>query len=250
MTALTAPTGRAARPSRAGGPSLRTARRLLAAHLAVGRWFWAILLTVVIVLGFVLPRYGDVDGSILANTRQAGIWFPFSMHIVLATSYLAPHLAAGMTRRTYVRGAIASAVTVGALYALIMTVGLVVERWWYRANGWDWSLTVLGVETDQAQVGPIFVDHALTFVMATLCGLLVGAVYQARGGWWGTLLLPLTVGPILLTGLLLAGDLVPGAADAVGGTAGALAVVTLMAVLVALAFGAVARRAAVSRSAA
>ncbi|MGN8247023.1 hypothetical protein ACTHAM_000692 [Cellulomonas soli] len=247
MTALTAPTGPVARTARPGGPSIRTARRLLAAQLSVGRWFWAILFAAVVVLGVVLHRYAEPDASVLAQARQAGIWFPFSMHIVLATSHLAPHLAAGMTRRTYVRGAIACAVAVGALYAMLMTVGLLVERWWYLANGWTWRMQVLGVETEQVRAGLVFLDHTLTFVLATLCGLLVGAVYQARGGWWGTLMLPFTVGPILLTGGLLTVETLPTAADVVGGTPGAIAIVVLLAVIVAFAFAAVARRTAVSR---
>lgn len=247
MTALTAPT---VRPARAPGPASRTARRLVRVQLSVGVWFWAIVLVVVVVLGVVLHRYAQPQVSILAQARQAGIWFPFSMHVVLLTGYLGPHLAAGMTRRSYVRGAVGCAVVVAALYAALMTVGLLAERLWYEANGWTWALQVVALESSGPRVDLIFLDHALMFLVANLSGLLVGAVYLAYRGWWGTVLLPVTVGPVLLTGGLLADDLLPGVAGSVGGTAGVVVLVLLIAVSVALAFSWVARRTAVSRSAA
>ena len=49
----------------------------------------------------------------------------------------------------------------------------------------------------------------LTFVVAYLSGLLVGITYQRAGGWWGTLALPLTVGPILVVSALFAQDAGP-----------------------------------------
>lgn len=243
MTALTAPTVRPA----AAGPAARTARRLVRAQLLVGRWFWAIVLVGAVVASVVVHRNGNPDLSVVAQARQAGIWFPFSMHVVVATSVLAPHLAAGMTRRSYVRGALTCAVVIAALYAALMTAALLVERVWYQSNDWAWSLQVLALSSDQPQVGLIFVDHALMFLVANLSGLLVGAVYQAHRGWWGTLTLPLTVGPIVLTGGLLADDLLPWATDVIGGTAGVVACVLLLAVATGAAFAAVARRTAITR---
>ena len=44
----------------------------------------------------------------------------------------------------------------------------------------------------------MLLELSVTFVVANLSGLLVGAVYQRFGVWAGTLTLPLTVGPLVL----------------------------------------------------
>ena len=51
--------------------------------------------------------------------RQAGIWFPFSLCVFIATTYVRVHIAAGMTRRTFVRAALAVALLVAVANAVL-----------------------------------------------------------------------------------------------------------------------------------
>ena len=55
----------------------------------------------------------------------------------------------------------------------------------------------------------MLVSTTLLFVVAYVSGLLVGMTYQRVGGWWGTLALPLTAGPVLLVFALFAQDAGP-----------------------------------------
>jgi len=240
-----------ARPARRQGPVLRTAVSLLSWFWAVALWFWAIVLAVVVGVPFIVQAAaGDVDVSILWNARQSGIWFPFSVLIGVATTYPAVHVANGMTRRSYARGALAAVGVTAVAFAVIMSGGLLVERAWYDAMGWSWRLQEGWFTPGDGGILGVLVAYLATFLVSYLSGLLVGTVYLAAGGWWGTLTLPLTAGPIVLMMILVDNphDWVPfshlfgTAAD--GGTPLALvaAVAAVLALALATAFWAIATR--------
>ena len=186
-----------ARPPRRSSPALRTARDLLAWFVQMGLVYWAIVLVAVVAVPFVVDRFGAVEVSIVWFARQSGIWFPFSVLIGVAATYPTVHVASGMTRRAYVRGALLAAVVLGTAFALVMSLLLEVERAWYGAMGWGWRLQDGWFAPDEG-FGTVLLAYVATFVVANLSGVLVGTVYGAAGGWWGTLTLPLTVGPVFV----------------------------------------------------
>lgn len=192
-----------ARPATRQGPVLRTAISLLAWFGQVGLWYWAIVLVVVVGLPFLIGAFGEVGTSVLWFARQSGVWFPFSVLIGVATAYPQVHVASGMTRRSYVRGALLAAAGLAAAFALLMAGGLVLERAWYGAMGWDWSPQDQGWFDPDVTFGSLLVAYLATFLVAYVSGLLVGTVYAAAGGWWGTLTLPLTAGPSLVMTILV-----------------------------------------------
>ena len=192
-----------ARPASRQGPVLRTAISLLAWFGQVGLWYWAIVLVVVVGLPFLIGAFGEVGTSVLWFARQSGVWFPFSVLIGVATAYPQVHVASGMTRRSYVRGALLAAAGLAAAFALLMAGGLVLERAWYGAMGWDWSPQDQGWFDPDVTFGSLLVAYLATFLVAYVSGLLVGTVYAAAGGWWGTLTLPLTAGPSLVMTILV-----------------------------------------------
>lgn len=202
MTATTRPLF-PARPVTRQGPVLRTTVSLLAWFGMVALWYWAIVLVVVIGVPLVVDSVGEVGTSVIWFARQSGVWFPFSVLIGVATTYPQVHVASGMTRRSYVRGALIAAVVLAAAFAVLMAGGLVVERAWYGAMGWDWSMQDQGWFDPEVTFGSLLVAYLATFVVAYVSGLLVGTVYAAAGGWWGTLTLPLTAGPSLLMTILV-----------------------------------------------
>jgi hypothetical protein len=174
----------------------RTFLSLLSGFGVVALWYWVLVAVLVVGITLVIAAVSDVRVSVLFYARQSGIWFPFSVLIAIAASYPPVHTAQGMTRRSYVRGALAAAVVLAVAFAGTMTLALAAERAWYGAMGWLWRLEE-GWFIPEAQLGAIFVAYLSTFLVAYLSGLLVGTVYAAAGGWWGTLTLPLTVAPVL-----------------------------------------------------
>jgi len=208
-----------ARPATRQGPALRTATCLLTWFGQVSLWYWAIVLVVVVAVPLVVDAVGSVGTSTIWFARQSGVWFPFSIMIGIATTYPQVHVASGMTRRSYVRGALAAAALTAMAFALLMAGGLMAERAWYGAMGWDWSLQDQGWFDPDVTFGGLLVAYLATFVVAYVSGLLVGTVYAAAGGWWGTLTLPLTAGPSLAMTILVgnSNDWVP-FSDLFGGT--------------------------------
>lgn len=190
-----------ARPPRRRGPVARTTRSLLTWFTPIAAIYWAILLVVVVAVPFVVDAVGQVEMSIVAFARQSGIWFPFSVLIGVAATFPAVHVANGMTRRSYVRGALAAATVLALAFSVLMALALGAERAWYHAMGWGWRLQDGGFAPSGAL--EVLVSYLVVYLVAYLSGLLVGTVYGAAGGWWGTLTLPLTAGPIILVVILV-----------------------------------------------
>ncbi|NCT91304.1 hypothetical protein GXB85_10120 [Cellulomonas sp. APG4] len=195
-------------PVRATRPVRHTMRWLLRQHLQGLLWTTGILAVVVPSATATVNHYAEVDISIVQFARQAFIWFPFSMAIVTTTAFLNVHVAAGATRRVLSAASLLTGVVTGLAYALVMTGALQIERAVYGARGWTQQLTESApVFEDTSQVGWMVTDLGLAFIAAQVSGLLVGLAYYRVGGWWGTLALPLTVGPLLVSMGLLTTDL-------------------------------------------
>ncbi|MCM0640900.1 hypothetical protein [Cellulomonas wangsupingiae] len=180
-------------------PTVHTARRLGAALLTMGGIFWALAVVAVVLATLVVWRVnGSVDVSIAVYARQGATWFPFSLGIMLVAAYLRVHVASGMTRRSFVRAALLVEVAAGVGYAAVFTAVVLLERTVHDALGWGSTVTEIQLADESASAGAMLLELSVTFVVANLSGLLVGAVYQRFGAWAGTLTLPLTVGPLVL----------------------------------------------------
>jgi hypothetical protein len=189
------------------GPVDLTARWFVSAQARVARWFWAIAVVVSVLAITVYALVADqVTTSVVAFGRQAVMWVPFSIFIGLTAVYLPVHVASGLTRRSLSRGSLTGALATALLYGGGYAVLLVAERATYAALGWHWQIAE-GVSTNVgssvAYLAAFLVANAATLVIAYVSGLVVSAVYLRGGGWWGTLTLPLTVGPLLVLSSLL-----------------------------------------------
>lgn len=192
MTTLAAP--------RRTSPTAHTVRQLADALLVMGAWFWGIALAAVVVGNLVGWLVADgTDVSIAIYARQGAMWFPFSLGIMLVAAYLRVHVAAGMTRRTFVRATLLVEVGAGVAYAAVLTALVLAERAVHDALGWESAITEIQLTDESSAAWAMCLELAVTFVVANLSGLLVGVTYQRLGGWWGTLALPLTVGPLVVT---------------------------------------------------
>lgn len=232
--------------SRRRPPAVLAYRSLVRMHWSVARWAILSLAVVAVVAVVLLAVLGTPENSVVGFARQAVIWFPFSMAIALVVGYVNVHVALGQTRRALARGAVLSVVTMSAVYA-VAVVGLIqAERAVYAAAGWrHLILDDLGLVSDSSQVALLLAEYLVAAGSGQLCGLLCGLVYYRYGGWWGTVALPLTVGPIILVQAGMSVDVPFLTGGLAVGTSGggvvrtALAVVVLAAV--AVAFGRILR---------
>jgi len=174
-----------------------TASWLLGMNLFLAAWFWGMAIVVVTGALVVISMVGEVNVSIMAFARQGAVWFPFSVLIAITAAYLPVHVAAGLTRRSLALGSLVAAIGTALVYAAVFCGLLLVERAVFGALDWQWRIfdDVPLATTDMVTM---LVSTVLLLVVANVSGLLVGISYQRLGGWWGTLALPLTAGPVVL----------------------------------------------------
>ena len=188
------------------GPVAHSVRHLLGAQALLAVWLWAVVVAIAVVLTVVLDRAGRVEASTWETLDQGPRWFLFAMGIVGVAGWFTAHVANGMTRRSFtvILGATTALTAVG--YAAVTTLGFVVERAVFAARGWSTDLRSEHLFTATDQLGLVATENLVMLLVYGASGMLVGAVYHRAGGWWGTLALPLTVGPVLLAeGLVGAG---------------------------------------------
>lgn len=161
-------------------------------------WFWAIALPVVAIVMFIVGQNVDqVTASGIAFTHHGSLWFPFSIAVILAVTYLPLHVANGMTRRSFAQAALAVNLTVGLLNATIATAALVVERTIYDRLGWIHGGTDgEGLPVLDGGVLTYWFGLAILFTAGQVSGSLVGLAYYRLGGIRGTLALPLCLLPL------------------------------------------------------
>ncbi|MBO0923594.1 hypothetical protein J1G44_03750 [Cellulomonas sp. zg-ZUI199] len=227
------------------GPLRSTVTRLAAVNLTLLVWFWACSVPVVVVASILVDRLLGVDDvAVSLYTRHAAIWFPFSQGIALVGLFLRAHVAAGMTRRTFARATILVGVGTGAAYGVVLTLLAVAERGIHTALGRGWRVTDGFLADESSPLGLLLAEVVVCCVVGNVAALLVGVVYQRWGALYGTLALPLTVGPVFLVFALLgaAGGWGPLPAAAPGPPWPALGWSVLVVALTAAAYAAVVRR--------
>lgn len=214
----------------------RTASWMMRLHAYLGLWFWAVVLVLALTATLVLSQTVGIAVSVLQFAAHGALWFPFSLMITVTAAHLTSHVGNGMTRRSFVRGALLTAVVTGAVYGVLLTVGLAVEGAAYEALGWPHAHVATTGPGAERVVAPWSLGlPATAFVYAArtaggaVAGLLVGITYYRLGGRRATLLLPLTVLPAVV-----------GQEDLAGRAAGALGLSLPLYTLAALAVLAVA----------
>ncbi len=216
-------------PAPAASPVVRTGRAFLRIQLHLALWLWGIVAAIWVVLTVILSRArgpaGGPEGSTWATVDQGPRWFLFAMALIMVTGYLPAHVANGMTRRSFSTAlGVVMAVT-SAGYAVLWTVGWVVERAVFGARGWPTGPQSSDLAAPDGPLLLLGLAGLVTVAIYAAGGTLVGATYYRGGAWWGTLTLPLTVGPVLLADLVVSGgrlrDALPGAWAADGVPLGA-----------------------------
>ncbi len=164
---------------------LRALRPTIRVQAPVWAWFWGLLAAVAVVLAGTAERY-DLGGTgVWGAVDSAPRWFAFSLLLAHVATGTGPHVAQGMTRRAFVRLVAVFAALTAVAAGVVWTVGFAVES----------ALTGRPVP----DLAPLAAEQVVAILCYSVTGALVGAAYLRGGPWWGTLTLPLTVGPLLVT---------------------------------------------------
>lgn len=192
-----APSNTAYRPGRAVTMVVATQT------LKIGAWLWAIVLAVVLGVPLVVDHFGGETGSIYSGVAQGPRWFLFVMALIVLAEGLGPHVALGLTRRSFVRQSAVGLLLPGAVFGIASAAVTFLERWFYGRLGWTLETFYGRHPIPTEPWGLVLVDHAVLLVVFALSGLAVGAVYYRWRGWIGTLALPVTVGPVFIAAAAL-----------------------------------------------
>lgn len=176
----------------------RTAGTLLRINLMRAAWFFALALVGITAILLTISRFAEPQMSAVQFAYHAMLWYQFAMMVTVFVGYATVHVAHGMTRRSFIRGSLLAAGGIALGYALVITLMLLVERWLYARLGWYHGLSNIDAEVLDRGLWPYAWGAVLVFVVGNLSALLVAAAYYRFGGWWGTVLLPLTLAPLLL----------------------------------------------------
>ncbi|HLS25460.1 MAG TPA: hypothetical protein VK063_06260 [Beutenbergiaceae bacterium] len=182
---------------------LTATKTLIQAHLRLAVWFWAVL--ALILVGAHVLMSGVIPTRVLIAQygTHGSTWFPFTLAIIFVLAYLPVHVTSGMTRRSFIRANLATALLMGPAYGAGLFLLAAVERTVFPEAP---------VPFDQQQVfgssglWGLLVGQALLSTTGIVCGLLVGIAYYRLHALLATLLLIPTVGPVLVVVALTASD--------------------------------------------
>lgn len=225
--------------ARLATPFARTTRTITRYLAIQAAWYLGIAVVLALVALAIMMAVTEPTVSIVQFGRQSSVWFPFAVAILLVAAYLPAHVSVGMTRATFVRAALVSALVIGVLYAAAFTGAMALESVVFDAAGWEHKIVDSAWFTrDPGDLTAVAVGQFLSVVVAQCSGYLVAVVYQRVSGVWATLLLPLTAGPVLGVVVLLS----EWVDDDVAGSAARWAAAVLAAAVLAVAFARLAAR--------
>lgn len=166
----------------------------------VCKWFAAVMLLLAVLATGVYAAITTPTVSVLQFGLQAGIWFPFSMMIMIAV-YLPVLIMNGITRKAAAQGAVATAVVAATLFAVGTVLLMLIEKLVFDQLGWvAGSVNNSGAPITSNITGTL-IGLLTIYAAANISGLLISVVYYRLGALWGTIALPLTLSPLALTGL-------------------------------------------------
>lgn len=181
---------------------LRIAEWHFMGHLVVWAGFLAVWLALAVIVLFAVSRRVEPSLSALQFAPHIAIWVPFGVSIYFVNDWLTVHLAAGMTRRLFVRAGLSAGMAIAVVAAVSVTWLLLLETWIYGRLGWRSQAIPEKVLPSEAGFWPYTWGMVMLTAAGAVCGLLVGLTYLRLGPGGGTLCLPLTVLPLFVVATL------------------------------------------------
>jgi hypothetical protein len=155
--------------------------RMLVAQGAFLAMVWAGYLALFVAVTVAIAVFGSVRTSVWEQASQLPRWFTLFIGVYLTGTYLRLAVAHGRTRREFMAQASAFLVAYSALFAVLMTLGFVVETAIYRLGGWPQTLNRDHLFTSPGQLGRIFVAFWLVFAVWTVVGAMIAAAFHRNG---------------------------------------------------------------------
>ncbi len=188
------------RGPRAIDTPLIVVRAQLRAGLPMVAGYWAIMLTIYALIISVVTTVGDTDVSIWATSGgSAPKYFLLAIGVMLTTVFLPVYVGNGVTRRDFALGVSVYILAVAAIYAVIMTLGFLLEHAIYSSADLMGNLNdPYPVQTFADGLGTL-VAELLVGIVYLCCGWVMGTCFYRFGAWWGIALIPVTVLPAAVT---------------------------------------------------
>lgn len=185
----------------AGPGSLRNAASIVFfGNLAWLGWLWGVLLVLLPVVLLVIDAAGGhLEGSLWA---EAGFgwqrWVVFAAGVQTTATFLRMFVTRGVTRRRLGQASLLAMVAITALGVSVGVVGYLVERWFFRGNGWPHVLNEFG-PIAMGDLWRLALEHVVIMVTYYLSGWLVGAAFVRFGA---PLAVPLIVPALVPVGIV------------------------------------------------
>lgn len=186
-------------------PAVRVGVTMTTGFAATLGLFLAIVAAIFIVVGVATATFGDVTGSVW-QTAGAGAfkYFPMAIAIMLTTVLLPIYVAQGVTRRQCAVGMSLFIVAWSLLLTVAMVIGFAIEAGAFAALGWPHEFDAPHLFSSWTQVHLVVAEYFTLIATHMMAGWLIGTTYYILGWFRATLLLPVTVLPILIVEGLLA----------------------------------------------
>lgn len=161
--------------------------------------FSAVGLIVLLTNGF----EGSIWDSVWEQAMYGSRYFPLSMGVVLVASFLPVATAHGISRTSYALGASALVVTMGAVVALLMTLGHGAEYLLYEGGGATAQFTSPHLFSSGSDLGWVFTESLIIVTANVAGGYFIGSAYYRWRWLRATLALPLLILPIAAVEMLM-----------------------------------------------
>lgn len=183
---------------------LRVTRQVLIGLKPVLAWFTVIILAVFAIVGTALIVTSDTANT-AAEIAGAGAlrYFPMALGIMFTPVMLPMYVSQGVTRRQFARASAVVTFILAALMALLMCVGLAVERLAFEAAGQTYRLGLPHLFDTWNDFGLIVTEYVVLTAATIAGGWLIGTTYYSLHWFAATLLIPACLVPTVTAEMLL-----------------------------------------------
>ena len=137
-------------------------------------------------------RTDGIEVSGMSMTMQITHWFVGAYGVYLTAVYLPLYVTHGFTRRGYAMQMPFSILAFVAMYAVLMTLGFVIETAVYGVFGWPQALMGEHLYTSADQYHLIFVQYFTAGLVWMAGGAMLGAAFY-RSNLLGAAMIPIAI---------------------------------------------------------
>ncbi|WP_214103738.1 hypothetical protein [Acrocarpospora catenulata] len=180
--------------------------RLLAANMVFAILLWVGFLLLVGAITAGIAVFGQVSGSVWDPASQLARFYALFTGVALAREYLPMYIAHGQTRRQFGAQAAVTITLFAPFLSVLITLGYLLENVLHGVAGWPQGISRDHLFGSTSEIGLIFAEYAIEFLVWTVAGALMGAgFYRWEGG--GVVTIPVGIAMVLVSSGALGTDL-------------------------------------------